>query len=404
MAATDRPRLRDDLEFCSAEVESQPLLLLRDPRAFKQEYARFGPGALPILEYFDGNRSLEEIHIDLMRRGAGPVPLDELEGLVDILDRCFLLDNDRFRVEERERDEFLKAPTRRATHAGDAYPDEAADARKFLQRILEEADEAQPAPLRRLIAPHIDLRLGSRVYAHAHRRLAAAERPDVVVVLGVRHEAGTRRFIACRKDFETPLCPVRHDAPFLDALEKKLGMELTEEQLAHRGEHSVEFQALWLAHLWPEDPPAIVPLLVGSFHDLIEADDSPADDPEITAFIGALSDCIAGDDRRIVVLASVDLAHIGPIYDHAEGLDEEGEKRMEEDDREVLRHVEAGDAEEFYRAVAADGNARNICGLAPVYVTLRLGAGEGDLLRYGQGRIHPKSGSVVSFAALAFPK
>jgi hypothetical protein len=92
------------------------------------------------------------------------------------------------------------------------------------------------------------------------------------------------------------------------------------------------------------------------------------------------------------------------MYDHPQGLDEAGERRLEEQDREVLAHVAAGDAEGFFGAVAADGNARNVCGVAPVYVTLRLGEGPGDVLRYGQGRIHPESGSVVSFAAVAFAR
>jgi hypothetical protein len=92
------------------------------------------------------------------------------------------------------------------------------------------------------------------------------------------------------------------------------------------------------------------------------------------------------------------------MYQQPEGLDEAGERRLEEQDLGLLRHVEAGDAEGFFSAIASDGNARNVCGVAPVYVALRLGEGPGDLLRYGQGRIHPESGSVVSFAALAFPR
>ena len=52
--------------------------------------------------------------------------------------------------------------------------------------------------------------------------------------------------------------------------------------------------------------------------------------------------------------------------------------------------------------MARDENARNVCGVAPIYVTLKLGEGTGRLLRYGQGRIDPETGSVVSYAAVAF--
>jgi len=401
--SAERPRLRDDLEFAAAEGEGGPLLLVHDPQAVAVEVAQFGLGALAILERLDGSRTLEDIRLELTTAGAGIVPLDELRGFVESLDRCCFLEGGRHAEELRAREEFEKTPVRPAAHAGQAYPVEPAEARRFLDGMLALAPAAPEAPLLRLIAPHIDLKLGAEVYAHAQRRLHASGRPDVAVVIGVRHDYGTRRFTACRKDFATPLGTARHDARLLDALERRIP-GLCAEQLVHRDEHSVEFQALWLAHLWPDAPPPIVPLLAGSFHDLIEARRSPGTDPEVEAFVSALREAIATDGRRVLVLASVDLAHMGPMYDQPEGLDEAGEKKLEADDRGLLGHVEAGDAEAFFSAVARDGNARNVCGVAPVYVALRLGEGRGDLLRYGQGRIHPESGSVVSFAALAFPR
>ncbi|MCK6460346.1 MAG: AmmeMemoRadiSam system protein B [Planctomycetes bacterium] len=404
MDSAERPRLRADLEFAAAEAEAEgPLLLVHDPQAIAVEVAQFGLGALPILERLDGSRTLEDLRLELLNAGAGIVPLDDLRSFVDTLDRCCLLDGGRYEAEIRDRAAFATAPVRPAAHAGAAYPEDPSEASRFLDGMLALAPPPPGAPLLRLVAPHIDLRLGAEVYAHAHQRLRASGRPDVVVVIGVRHAYGKRRFTACRKDFETPLGTVRHDARLMDALEERLG-DLTEEQLVHREEHSVEFQALWLAHLWPEDPPAIVPLLAGSFHDLIEARRSPATDPGIESFVKALRDAIAADGRRVLLLASVDLAHVGPMYEGPEGLDEAGERRLEEYDKGILGHVEAGDAEAFFAAIAQDGNARNVCGVSPIYVALRLGEGRGDLLRYGQGRIHPESGSVVSFAALAFAR
>ncbi|HEX5138840.1 MAG TPA: AmmeMemoRadiSam system protein B [Planctomycetota bacterium] len=399
----ERPRLRSDLEFASAEAEDGPLLLVHDPQALAVEVVQLSVASLPILERLDGSRTLEDIRLELLNAGAGIVPLEDLRSFVETLDRCCLLEGGRSEAQIKSREDFATAPVRPAAHAGAAYPEEPAETSRFLDGMLALAPSAPETPLLRLIAPHIDLRLGAEVYAHAHRRLQASGRPDVAVVIGVRHAYGTRRFTACRKDFETPLGAVRHDARLLDALEERLG-DLTAEQLVHREEHSVEFQALWLAHLWPDDPPPIVPLLAGSFHDLIETRQSPAADPEIESFVAALRDAIAADGRRVLVLASVDLAHVGPMYDQPEGLDEAGEKRLEEADRKLLGHVEAGDAEGFFAAIAEDGNARNVCGVSPVYVALRLGEGRGELLRYGQGRIHPESGSVVSFAALAFAR
>ncbi|MGH7161893.1 MAG: AmmeMemoRadiSam system protein B, partial [Planctomycetota bacterium] len=72
-------------------------------------------------------------------------------------------------------------------------------------------------------------------------------------------------------------------------------------------------------------------------------------------------------------------------------------------DGPLLDRMRHGDAEGFFSEIVCDGNARNVCGVAPIYVTLRLGGDGGKLLRYGQGRIDPDTGSVVSYAALAFP-
>jgi AmmeMemoRadiSam system protein B len=92
------------------------------------------------------------------------------------------------------------------------------------------------------------------------------------------------------------------------------------------------------------------------------------------------------------------------MYGHENGLDESGEEQLVALDRTLLDRIEAGDAEGFFDELARDQNSRHVCGLAPVYVTLKLGEGRGDLLRYGQGRIDPGSGSVVSYAAVAFER
>ncbi|MHC4958412.1 MAG: AmmeMemoRadiSam system protein B [Planctomycetota bacterium] len=402
------PCLRTDIEPVPVDIDGHRMIALRDPQAMAKGTATVTPAALHLLQFFDGEHSLETMRVELARHGAGFVGLDDLQELVDALDECLLLDNDRYHDETARRAHaFFESPVRAAAHADAAYPGEPGEARTFLQDMLDAVDAVAPreqAPLARLIAPHIDLRLGADIHAHAHRRLEAAGRPDVVVVLGVCHAASRGRFILCRKDFATPFGVVPHDTALADALETALDTDLTEEQLLHRDEHSIEFQALWIAHHWPDDPPAIVPLLVGSFHDLVEDGASPLADPQVAEFIDALRTAVAGDGRRIVVLASVDFSHVGPMYGHENGLDESGEEQLVALDRTLLDRIEAGDAEGFFDELARDQNSRHVCGLAPVYVTLKLGEGRGDLLRYGQGRIDPGSGSVVSYAAVAFER
>jgi len=407
-----KPKLRPELEVLMAETEGGPVAYVRDPESLAVPGVPFEAAVIPLLEYLDGTNSVEDIQADLMRRGAGMVPKENLEHLVAALDEWLFLDNETVAAERAARDAYLAADVRPAAHAGVAYPDDAEAARRFLDELLAAAPappsgagtRARPA---RLLAPHIDLELGAPVHAAAHRALADAPRPDLVVVLGVRHELAARRFIACRKDFATPLGTVPADRGFLDDLEARFGESLLEDELAHRREHSVEFQALWIARHWPEDPPPMVPLLVGSFHEYFEGGRARGED-EVERFLDALRGALAADGRDALVLASVDLSHVGPVYDDPQGLDEAVERALEKADRALLEPVLAGDADAFFSAVAADGNARNVCGVAPIYLTLRLGetdgagAAAGELLSYDQGRIHPESGSVVSYAAVAY--
>ncbi|MGQ0614773.1 MAG: AmmeMemoRadiSam system protein B [Planctomycetaceae bacterium] len=402
MDLSERPALRA-LDPRAVEVEGERRIALRDPEGYAPETALIHPGALPLLALLDGTRTLPELQEALAAPGAPRLPLQQLRRLVEALDRCLLLDNPRFRAVRAERERsFLDAPRRAAVHAGSAYPEAPEEARAFLDGILALAPAASPAPLTRLVAPHIDLRLGAEVHASAAQAMRAGGRPGLVVVLGVCHAASEQRFIACRKDFLTPAGLVPHEGGFLDRLEAGFGRPLVEGQIAHRDEHSVEFQALWLAHLWPGDPPPIAPFLIGSFHDFVARGADPAGDREVEAFLAAMRDAIAAEERRVLVVASVDLAHQGPCYGDREGLDGEAERSMEESDAELLDRMSANDAAGFFRAVARDGNARNVCGLAPVYLTLRVGSGEGRRLGYGQGRIDPATRSVVSFAAVAF--
>jgi hypothetical protein len=67
----------------------------------------------------------------------------------------------------------------------------------------------------------------------------------------------------------------------------------------------------------------------------------------------------------------------------------------------MLEAVTAGDPTAFFASVAADQDARRICGLSPIYAFVRALPGvEGRLLRYSQW---PDPEGAVSFCAAAFP-
>jgi AmmeMemoRadiSam system protein B len=131
----------------------------------------------------------------------------------------------------------------------------------------------------------------------------------------------------------------------------------------------------------------------------VEGRRSPGPADEVEGFLGALGGALAAQGGRTVVLASADLSHVGPQFGDAHPVTPGQLREVEAADREMLRSVEAGDAEAFFLAVARDGDRRRICGLPPVYAMLRILRGsQGRLLRYAQW---PDPNGTVTFASLA---
>jgi hypothetical protein len=143
----------------------------------------------------------------------------------------------------------------------------------------------------------------------------------------------------------------------------------------------------------------IVPILCGSFDRFVEGRRSPREDGEVEAFIAALRDTMTTMGGRTVVIASADLAHVGPRFGDPLRITPGQLREVADADREMLAAVEGGDAEAFFHMVARDGDRRRICGLPPIYTMMRvLPQGRGRLLRYGQW---PDPQGTVTFASVA---
>ena len=102
------------------------------------------------------------------------------------------------------------------------------------------------------MAPHIDLRTGGSCFAYAFKALMEAKPIDTCIILGTGHEPLPNYFALCRKDFETPLGLVTADNDFIDELTCRCSLDLFADEFAHRREHTIEFQTLFLKLLLPE--------------------------------------------------------------------------------------------------------------------------------------------------------
>jgi AmmeMemoRadiSam system protein B len=165
----------------------------------------------------------------------------------------------------------------------------------------------------------------------------------------------------------------------------------------------VEFQCLFLRFLYPGPAPLkIVPILCGSFHEILEQGASPMELQPFRQFIEALVESVSENEPKVCYIASVDLAHMGLQFGDRKGMKDYDLRVLEEADREMLGHVEKMDGEGFYSSVLRERDQRKICGLPAIYTMLKvLEAKEGKVLNYGQA-FTPETQSVVSFASLGF--
>jgi AmmeMemoRadiSam system protein B len=287
---------------------------------------------------------------------------------------------------------YRAQPVRPPACAGSVYPDAAAPLRRALDGWLAPPPGALPplaAPPRLVVSPHIDYPRGARGYAHAARALAASD-AELFVVFGTAHQTPARLYTLTRLDFATPLGVVPTDRAAVDALVAALGAEaLLGDELAHRDEHSVELQAVLLAHL-VRRPFTMLPVLCSSLAHL-------ADPAAPTApFLAALARAVAG--RAVCFVAGADLAHVGPLYGDARAPPPAELARLADEDRRTLGYVAAGDAAGFHRDAVRDETRRRLCGTAPIYAAMRASGAGARLLHYEQWSDGKDS---VSFAAAA---
>jgi MEMO1 family protein len=409
------PRLRA-LEAFPVQHEGQQCIALRDPAGFTDQIAVLPPLLLDLVSLFDGEHSIAQIQ-DIMRRRHGEAPsVDQIAAVVERFDRAGFLDSERFAARRLAlEDEFRRSPVRPASHAGGAYAGEPAELTAQIDAFFTGPDgpdhpESAPAATRvsrssglsALIAPHIDFHRGGSTYGWAYKEILDRSDADLYVILGTCHAGMADPFSVTLKPYDTPLGPVPVDREFYDALAGRAGQDLLASEPAHRREHSIEFQTVMLQRLLGRRRPfTILPVLASYLHEAIWRRGRPEADARVPRFVDALRDTIASSSRRVCLIAGVDLAHVGPRFGDAAPNTADSLAVVEAADRRMLEPVVAADAGGFFASVAADGDARRICGLSPIYTLLRLLPGSpGRLLRYTQWR-DPEG--AVTFCAVSYP-
>jgi hypothetical protein len=394
-----RPALRP-LEVRRATQGAQRGLVLVDPLGLALGAAFVPDGLLPIVAKMDGSRTLAEIEAELTAEHGQPLPAGFLAELVGQLDGNLLLLTPRFRAAaEASARAFLAQAVRPARHAGSpGYPAEPHALRAALTDIVAPVGTPSLPPPRGLVAPHIDLQRGRQGYAASYRRLAAAAPPDLFVVFGTGHRGPAAPVTGLALDWETPLGLVRSDRKFLAEVHARIGEPDPIDALLHRDEHSLEFQVLFLKHLWPQADFEVACFLTGA---LPSSCGDPGHEEYAQRLLRAFGDAAQARGRRICYVAGADLAHLGPVHGDPLPVDAARCERLRADELERLERLCLGDPGGFHQMVESLGNPDRVCGLSPIYLTATLAGGQAELLHYGQA-VAPDGSQVVSFCSVAF--
>ena len=403
------PRLRY-VEAYPVDVDGQHLVYLRDPEGIAQDGLGVAPEVFQLMTFLDGDHTVADMRSLFEQATDGATIMDEqIDELITSLDDALLLDSDHFRRHKSDIEAaYREEPKRPAALAGSSYPDSPEALRLLIDSFF--ADQTGPDCTLRprkdvsaLVAPHIDFSRGGPCFAWAYNELKGSKPADVYVVLGTGHSSQCP-FTTSRKVFETPFGDLPSDGTFIDRLARHSGQDLFEDELAHRNEHSIEFQTVFLKYLFPDEDIRIVPILCGSLFDSVNLKQSPMDDPRIADFVNVLRCAIQEDERNICVIAGVDFSHVGQRFGDEEMLDDGILARVSESDQDLIAAAVDGDGERFFEVIVRDRDRYRVCGTSSIYTLLKvLDAQNGQLLKYDQAVDH-ESQSLVSFASMAFYK
>jgi AmmeMemoRadiSam system protein B len=364
-----------------------------------------------LLELCDGTRDESELRAALAVRAGIRLAPTALEQILAQLDDALLLDNERFaQAYTAALQKFRTALWRPPGLAGINYPadpDELSDTLQgYINSVPDIVQQTDDHLIRGLVSPHIDYQRGGLVYAQVWARVAKAIREaEIAIIFGTDHLSGEDGLTLTRQHYATPwgVLPTAHHV--VEAMAQTMGGEVAfRNELHHRVEHSIELAAVWLHYLLGErrdSPCELVPILCGSFQRFMTGDDQPRQDATTSTAMEALR--AATTSSRTIVVAAGDLAHVGPAFGDSYPIDFVGRAKLTAADQQLMAAICTGSAEAFFQRVEEEQDRRRICGLPPIYLTLRyLDGAKGEVSGYMQCPADQRSTSLVSICGIVF--
>ncbi len=386
-------------------VQDRPGLFIRDPYCYSEAVLIIPPPLVECLRCFDGQQTDLDLRSTLVRI-TGELQVGELENhLVATLSSAGFLEDEAFALmkETRQR-EFAEAPTREPAHAGGAYPQDVPALVETMERYMGGAPASTPAGLCGIAAPHVSPEGGWQSYRAAYGVLGPELKDRTFVILATSHYGAPEHFGLTRKSFVTPFGETPTNTALVDRLEAEGGGAVIMEDYCHSFEHTVEFQVVFLQHIYGPGI-KILPILCGQYANSLYRGGAPEADENVHRFLASLGDLNAREGDNLFWVLGIDMAHMGVRYqdDFPAHADSGVMSEVAARDARRIERINENDAAGFWSLVQENRDDLKWCGSAPLYTFLKaLPETRGELLRYQQWNIDPQS--VVSFAGMSFSK
>ncbi len=393
------PKLRP-VERVPGEDNGQ--IMLRDPTGIADGILTLSPATLFIAAMMDGVHAPEEIQARFTMRFGQMLFSDELERLIGQLDEAGFLESPAFAARRTKLIETYRKASVRPLRDAASLSGGGQSLDLFIDGMMADSPAGRDRIVG-LVAPHLDYPRGAACYGRAYRDLSRRTDARRFVILGTNHFGETAAVVGTRKDFETPWGVVRHDGEFMAELDRRCGVDLCEGEIDHAREHSIELQVVLLRRVLGDREFTIVPFLCPDPCGSSGTRPRRGVGVDLRVFAEQLGELIAADSIPTCVIAGADLSHIGAYFNDSNPLSEASLGAVRRSDLAALKHVEAGEPEAFWKAVAATGNETNICSVGCIYAAAVALSGRGrPVMRHYHQALTAEIANCVTCAAMDF--
>ncbi|MEL6822357.1 MAG: AmmeMemoRadiSam system protein B, partial [Calditrichota bacterium] len=123
---------------------------------------------------------------------------------------------------------------------------------------------------------------------------------------------------------------------------------------------------------------------------------------EVNRMLDALADTIAEEQKKTLLILSVDLAHMGPKFGDPQRIDSMRADSIRRADKEMFRVMEAYNRDECVQLMQNDLFRRRVDACGAIYSLMTMFPElNGRTLSYGQN-LQDDTGSIVSYGCMAF--